>query len=402
MKNIRSHLTLFTPRRLWLAATAGLAAILIACGGGGVDVAGVGSGGTGAAVSGTVTGFGSVIVNGIRMDDDSATIMLDDAPATDGDLRLGMTVDIEGTVAAGATSGTASRIAGRSYVQGPVEFVGQQIKVLGVSVNVTPNTVYDDSDNRSLSDVSGLQSGDIVEVYGLPDAAGTLEATRIERKPVATTEVRLTGTAAEANSNALTFKIGDTTVKYSSAQLVGLPYGVLEGLTVRIKGSISAGGMILASEVRQIGLVPALQESQYAELEGVVTKFASAADFEINKLKVSLAADGQLIGTLTQGARVEVEGSFSNGVLLASRILVLDKTQPQANLNEVHGKIFNVDSGNRTFTMRNGNVTVKWDGFTSFIAPISSGDLIPGAAVYVKGNMQGNVLLASEISLNNR
>ena len=54
-------------RRAVLGAAALM--LLAACGGGGsVDVAGVGSGGSGVA-SGSVTGFGSVIVDGVEYDD---------------------------------------------------------------------------------------------------------------------------------------------------------------------------------------------------------------------------------------------------------------------------------------------------------------------------------------------
>jgi len=66
-------------RRVRLAAFAMRASLLAACAalaascGGGVD-----SGGTGAPISsyasGPITGFGSVIVNGVRFDDRSATV----------------------------------------------------------------------------------------------------------------------------------------------------------------------------------------------------------------------------------------------------------------------------------------------------------------------------------------
>ncbi|MEI8159244.1 MAG: hypothetical protein WCH60_20475, partial [Burkholderiales bacterium] len=50
---------------------------LFACGGG-ISVSGVGSGGSGIA-QGSVTGFGSVIVNGVEYDDSSAVSQSEDA-----------------------------------------------------------------------------------------------------------------------------------------------------------------------------------------------------------------------------------------------------------------------------------------------------------------------------------
>ncbi len=68
-------------------------ALLAACGGGG----GVDTGGTGGAVpavaSGPITGFGSVIVGGVRFDDSSAEVEdLDGTRRSRDELRLGMTV----------------------------------------------------------------------------------------------------------------------------------------------------------------------------------------------------------------------------------------------------------------------------------------------------------------------
>jgi hypothetical protein len=75
----------FTRREGLLALIGGVAA-LSGCGGGGGDVgvgtgtgvASVGSGGTGSFSSGAITGFGSIIVNGVRFDDSQARVTDDD------------------------------------------------------------------------------------------------------------------------------------------------------------------------------------------------------------------------------------------------------------------------------------------------------------------------------------
>ena len=65
-------------RRLRWLASALAASLLIACGGG-IDLAGgVGSGGSGLA-EGTITGFGSVIVDGTRYDDSAAQVLVEGA-----------------------------------------------------------------------------------------------------------------------------------------------------------------------------------------------------------------------------------------------------------------------------------------------------------------------------------
>jgi hypothetical protein len=414
-------------RRLWLAAAIGSAAILIACGGGsgGTVVAGGsgssgGSGGTGAVAGGSITGFGSIILNGVRFDDGTAGITLDDDKnSTDADLRLGMTVDIEGDVAADGTTGNAISIAGRSFVQGPISTINtatNQITVLGVTVTLTPRTVYD---GAGVTGLNTLAVNDDVEIYGLPNGAQALKATRIERitnqnqtgqnqtgqnqtgqnqTGSGITEVRLTGTVQNVTSSR--FKINDITVQYRSAGLVNLPNGVVAGMVVRVKGSLSSNPSgIVASNVRQVSFVPAIKERQYATLEGLVTKFTSATDFEMNGLKVNVPDSGTITGIAALDSRVEVEGTGSNGVLVASKVRFQDENKVRQNKNEMHGKIYSIDQANKIFTMRGGTLIVQWDGNTIFESSLPNGEasLVVGSSVQVKGEVMGNVLLASQI-----
>ncbi|MEZ5738630.1 MAG: hypothetical protein R3E68_03630 [Burkholderiaceae bacterium] len=79
-----------------------LAAFLLAGCGGGSEVLGPGSGGTGTSVTttavGPISGFGSVIVNGVRYDDSLARVS-DERGTTlsRSQLRLGMMVQIRGS-----------------------------------------------------------------------------------------------------------------------------------------------------------------------------------------------------------------------------------------------------------------------------------------------------------------
>lgn len=423
MKNNQSTRPAPISRRLWLAAAIGFAAILIACGGGiGGNVVTVGSGssgssgsggsgGTGAVASGSITGFGSIILNGVRFDDSTAGITLDDdinRISTDADLRLGMTADIEGDVAADGTTGTATSIAVRSFVRGPISTKNtatnpNQITVLGVTVTVTPSTVYD---GAGVTGLNTLAVNDDVEIYGLPNGAQALKATRIERitnqsqAGSETTEVRLTGTVQ--NVTPTRFKINGITVQYRPYNLVNLPNGVVEGMVVRVKGSLSSDpSRIVASNVRQVSFVPAIKERQYATLEGLVTKFTSATDFEMNGLKVNVPDSSTITGIAALDSRVEVEGTGSNGVLVASKVRFQDESKARQNGNEMHGKIYSIDQANKIFTMRSGNLTVQWDGNTIFDSSLPNGEasLAVGSSVQVKGDVTGNVLLASQIGL---
>jgi len=78
-------------------------------GGGGTNVAGIG--GTGKTISGTITGFGSIFVNGVEYDVDNASFNInnDNSPGLgQADLRIGMVVILTGSD--DGTVGTATQV----------------------------------------------------------------------------------------------------------------------------------------------------------------------------------------------------------------------------------------------------------------------------------------------------
>ena len=82
---------------------------IISCGGSGGsdDLAGGGTGGTGIVSSGQITGKGSITVNGIKYETQGAQIFQDGTLVSDdSQLKVGMIVEIEGTV--NGSTGTAA------------------------------------------------------------------------------------------------------------------------------------------------------------------------------------------------------------------------------------------------------------------------------------------------------
>ncbi len=105
--------------RVNILVTVLLMTVLINCGGGGGgssnvaslgEESGGGIGGTGLTSSGTITGFGSIFVNGVEFETDSAEILLDGNTAADTALRLGMVVLVTGTLNEDGVTGTADRV----------------------------------------------------------------------------------------------------------------------------------------------------------------------------------------------------------------------------------------------------------------------------------------------------
>jgi hypothetical protein len=399
------------PRRRWpwLAAAAGTAALLLACGGSS-DSFGIFSIGdataTSIAASGPVSGFGSVIVNGVRFDDSLATITLDDDVASrDQDLRLGMVLDVVGNRnASDNTRGTASTISGSSFVQGPIttitpvsdNSINRQLTVLGLVVSVSNSTIFAgrDAAGRDVTGLISLNPGDIVEIHGIADGQDGLRATRIERKDPAVTAVRLVGTARSAT--ATSFTLYGTTVQYQPAALANLST-VTENQIVRVKGALTAPGTIAATAVRGTRLGPVLREGFRTEIEGVISAFSSAASFTLNGVRVD-ATNASTSGLAGLGARAEVEGTVTNGILVANKVEIKDESQQVAT--ELHGIIASVDPVTSTFTLRDGSVTVRWNASsTVFTAPLASTGLVPGARIEVRGRIAGNLVEAISIKI---
>src|SRR5262245_10949052 len=120
-------------------------ALLIAAGCGGVD-----SGGTGAApvVSvGPISGFGSIIVNGVHFDESRAKLQDDDGNAVARDrLLLGVMTRVDGSAPNSLQQSVANLVRITSELVGPVDAIdvaSATFSVLGQTVVVTPATAFD-------------------------------------------------------------------------------------------------------------------------------------------------------------------------------------------------------------------------------------------------------------------
>jgi hypothetical protein len=392
----RSHFPYW--RQAGAVLSAGLLALVAACGGGsGSTMAGVTPPAANSVTysQGAIAGFGSVIVNGVRWDDSSATVTDDDgAVHSQGDLKLGMVVEINGgAVDHGTGTGRALSIAYGSEMQGPIAAIdptAATLTVLGQTIAVTPSTVFDDS---IVGGLSGLSVGQVVEVYGLFDAAGNrVVATRLEVKASAT-EYRLRGTVAGLDPVAMTFMLGATLIDYGSATLV--PGSLANGLQVKVRMQTAqnAAGAWVATSVRPV--VRAMADHNEAEVEGVVSAWTSATDFEVNGLKVdaTTATFPQGSDGVVLGAQVEVKGAVVNGVLVATQVS-LEDSHPGGGEHhpgrefELHGLIGSLDTTAKTFALR--GVTVSYAGSVTFTNG-SETQLANGARVEVKGSLSSDM-----------
>ncbi len=377
------------------------AALIAACGGGGSADSGPAQGGTNAAVAtytmGRIDGFGSIVVGGIRYDDSSASVDDDNgASRNSGELKLGMVVQLEATaVDAAASSARATRVRFGNEVVGPVTAVnsaGTSLTVLGQTVVINASTVID---NRFVGGLAGIRAGTVVEVHGMLDsAAGTIVATRIE--PVAAGALfGLRGVVSALDTAAKTFRLGGQLVSY--AGITNPPASLANGVVVRVL--LQATPVAGAWVATRLGLGQRLPETNLpanvrAHVEGVITVFTSLASFEMGGIKINasnaLISDGG--AAIGLGSRVEVQGTMSNGVLLATKLKVEPAEVRGGGNNggnptstrvlELYGAITSVNSAAQTFELR--GVTVSYAGSVTY-KDGSVANLLAGRSVEVKG-----------------
>ena len=381
------------------------ALVLTGCGGGGSSSASADSGSTFA--TGAITGFGSVIVNGVRFDSSSASISDDDGNVRrEGDLRLGMMTEIESgpvTSDSNGSHGAARSIRFGSEIVGLVESIaadGSSLVVLGETVTITPTTLFDDS---LAGGAAALVAGtSIVEVHGLLDVStGVYSATRIEPKPNAAF-FKLRGLVSGIDKTAHTFRIGSGTETISYATIAAnVPAGLDNGVLVRVKlQTAQVAGQWVATAIAAD--VRALPDHDEAEIEGTITATTFPTDqrFSVNGIAVDASAATFPQGTagIVLGATVEVHGQAVNGVVVASRVTIETEHDRQAQGFELHGALSALDTSAQTFVLR--GVTVSYGGGSVEFRKGTAADLANGRQVEVKGtrSSSGTTLVATRIS----
>jgi len=380
-------------------------ATLAACGGGGAGAGGGtqspssgGGGATAAAVrvSGTITGFGSVIIDGKKYDDSVTAVQIGTDPkAPDAgsltDLKLGM--HVEGTVQDGKLTDAVIQAA-LSGTVGSVDVAASSFTVFGQTVKVlttgaTP-TVFD-----GVADLSGLVVGDVVEVHGSLDASKVINATRVERKPrsEAAKGVKLGGVIASLDTGAKTFHLNDMTVDYSAATV--LPSGVVLAngqVFTAVSDTAPSAGVFRPKTIR----VAQAGEGSNFEVGGRVMVFNSLADFTVSGIKVDGSAatfDAGSASDMAAGVLVAASGTVSDGVLKAKVLRVLKTSVDVAA--SLSGQVTDFVSA-ASFKVRGAVVDASGTGVVFTGGTI--GDLGNGAWVLVKGKVSGELLKADSVT----
>ena len=381
----------------WVGAGAALlaSAWLAGCGGGGSEPLATTSTPS-AFTSGPVTGFGSVIVNGVRFDDTAAKVDDDEGnAATIAALKLGMMVDVDSAAVDEAQGrAVAAHIRFGSALVGPVASVNataNSFVVLGQTVEVRAATVFGDT---LTGGVAGL-AGKTLEVHAMFDAtSGHYVATRLEDAAGAA-KYKIVGLVSALSTSAKTFQIGSAVISYAKLAAADIPSALADGLRVRVRlDTAQVSGQWVATSVRNG--VPKVDDRADARVRGAVTAFTSATAFAVNGLAVDASAALVEHGPVVLGAQVEVRGKVLAGTLVATRGAVLHDGDDAVRGIELPGAVSDVNLTAKTFTLR--GVKVGYDATVVFKNGAEAA-LVNGAKVEVKGvlSSDGHTLAAATI-----
>ncbi len=400
-----------------LFGAVGLFGLLSGCGsGGGGTASSPASGSTSgsAAASGTITGFGSVYVNGkkfetndveVNHDGESERCSID--PSNHCGLKEGMTVKVSGSF--NGTSHSASTITQEDTLEGPITSKNQvdanngTLAVLGQTVIVDSTTRFDSGIN-----LTTLSNGGVIEVSGFVKSDGTIAASFIEQKAgvgVCSPVCEVKGTIKGHDAVLATFQIGGLTVTYDNNTIIGdmpTPVGSnWNGRFVEVKGtdfSVNTGvPTLVATKVEPENDGVGNNDMDEFEVEGFVTQAGTPngkiIDFTIGTTQIRTTANtefrGGTVDEIVLGAKMSVEGRFDGSTLIAKHVKFHDSVK-------LEGDIATIDTGAKTFTITGlSGATVSVNSQTEFKANGGNAitdlnDLIVGDHVRVRGRVGGN------------
>lgn len=316
-----------------MPVTAVCVAMLSACGGGG---GGTPTAAVSASVAGTISGLGSVIVNGVRYETIGASVLdADDNSVINAAMGMGMTVSIDPLSTSATTAGTIHVQSGIRGNASAVDAVAKTLLVAGLPVT-SDATTFIVTTNGLAGTFADLANGQNVDVYGLPQTDGTFKATRIEIEAVAQA-VQLVGVVSNLNATNSTFTLGSgsntVTITYSS---VTAPSGLANGSVVSVHTSATTGAAQYAATGLYLRSTNVSTFTQYAtsysgttrigteanELYGMVSGLTStggSCSMQVQGVPSTLSSS-TLCASIQNGDYVEVKGVLSNGALTAYRV----------------------------------------------------------------------------------
>ncbi|WP_293931632.1 DUF5666 domain-containing protein [Iodobacter sp.] len=352
----------------------------------------------GAYAQGTVTGFGSVIVDGNTLDDSNASFKVEQDPSvistgTSNDIKLGMKVESDqGSDDKIKTLTALPEVYGKiTELQAGVGFklAGQTIRV---SSDAAAPTVFEGA-----SVLADLLVGDVVEVHGSRDGANVIVATRIERKdPSSALMVRVVGIVSQLDNTAKTLLVGGLKIDFTNAKL--RPDGVVlengQLMAAWSDQAISAASVMNAKalKVRK----PQAGDGLKMQIGGLIAGLDSKTlSFKLGEVMVDASKskfESGAVTDLANGKPVRVGGVWQTDKLVAANVkFVKDSVDAKVELNGVVTDFVSLAS----FKVRGVLVDASAATFDGGAAD----NLANGVLVKVQGSVANGTVLAKTLRI---
>ncbi len=341
-------------------------ATLSACGGGGGGT--TSSGSTTGVTSGEIESFGSIVVNGVKFEVEGAevefehgqTVIISEATQTE-HLNEGMQVEVEVEFNDDGQTGTATRIIVDDELEGEVQGLDASnllttgvvtFTVLGQTV-VAIDGVTNIDDTQWGGDLANVANGDFVEVHGLPDGNGTIQATLLEFKAATVDDFIALGDEGEfevtgeitTTPTGTQFNIGaDLLVDYTNATPDG-PLAI--GTLVEVKGTLDTSTTPDTLNATRVHVEDGFDDQAKIEVEGLIRNLddPNTGEFTLKGQLVDYSGAlffGGVEADLANGIKVEAEGPVIGGVLLANKIKFKDSFRYEGAATEIDANTLNI------------------------------------------------------------
>lgn len=383
-----------------------LCIFLANCGGNNEETAGIdGSGAPVASSTGTIDGFGSVIVNGVRYDSSKARIHINNDLGSEEDLRTGYRVKITGSQTDN-DAGIANTIEFRPDLVGiitHIDLAKEQLRILNQIIQITNATIFDAA--ITPNSLEGLTIGEQVLISGQTNNEGIITATRIEPTQQ---HHQLNGIISDLNENYSTFIIRDVIVNYSVATFSDIDDNQLaNGVRVSVSGILDDTSILQAQHVRGVDDRFG-NEIEKAEIEGFITRFVSYTNFDIDGINCTTTSQTEYEhgtqGQLTLGAAVEIKGNVNTQGVLVAREIEFERGYNNRIEGQVTSVTIDTSGAIVTGTLQIGNTSIQTTNSTRYedksnsqvrrfnISSIQTGDFLQ-----VSGFNNNNTFIATKI-----
>ena len=312
--------------------------------------------------SGSVNGFGSIIVNGVHYNTDDTEFFVSGDVAMDSDLAVGDYVTVLGAINSDGVTGTAAQVIFQPNVVGAIESInnsGNSFVVLGQTIFVNQATVF--SGNITKRFIDGLAVGDTVRVSGPANGNGSVIATSVEKREAG--QLELIGLVSNLDKLNSTMLINGQLVNIATASILQEDFEALNnGTQVAVFASTLENNALIAVELKILtNNLDVLAPESSAELSGIVDVFTSVRDFRVANTLISVSDDTQYINgdesDLGLDVNIKLTGKLNElGVVIADQIEFLIDVD-----NLVVGEVQGISGSSEGINA--GSITIAGDTF---------------------------------------